>query len=45
MRSQFGHEPKYPGRMRRNTILALILLLIAIMIAGALGVLRFWNLT
>jgi hypothetical protein len=29
--------------MRRNTLLALIFLLIAIMIAGGLGALRMWQ--
>lgn len=30
--------------MRPNTVLALALLLVAIMLAGALGVLRYWQL-
>ncbi len=33
----------YPQVMRTNTILALGLLLLAIMISGALGVMRYWN--
>ena len=31
--------------MRRNTVLALMLLLAAITIAGTLGVIRLWQLT
>ena len=33
----------YPGGMRKNTLYALALLLIAITIAGFLGVLQIWQ--
>lgn len=33
----------YPGPMRKNTLYALALLLIAITIAGFLGVLQIWQ--
>jgi hypothetical protein len=35
----------YPGVMRRNTMLALMLLLAAIALAGVLGVLRIYQMT
>jgi hypothetical protein len=35
----------YPGGMRRNTMLALMLLLAAIALAGVLGVLRIYQMT
>ena len=34
----------YPLRVRRNTVLALIFLLVAITIAGVLGVIRLYQL-
>jgi len=34
----------YPGRVRKNTLLALVLLLLAISIAGFLGVYRLFTL-
>ena len=35
----------YPGGMRKNTMLALMLLLAAIALAGVLGVLRIYQMT
>ena len=41
-----GRSPAlYPGVMRRNTMLALMLLLSAIALAGVLGVLRIYQMT
>ena len=38
-----GGTASYPVTMRRNTLYALALLLIAITLAGFLGVLRIWQ--
>jgi hypothetical protein len=41
----WGSPALYPGVMRRNTMLALMLLLAAIALAGVLGVLRIYQMT
>jgi hypothetical protein len=40
-----GVAGPYPGDMRRNTMLALMLLLAAIALAGVLGVIRIYQMT
>ena len=37
-------KPLYDDCMRRNTVVALGFLLVAVTIAGVLGVIRAWNL-
>lgn len=41
--AELDKEPQQPVGVRRNTILALVLLLVAIAVAGTLGVIRIYQ--